>query len=144
MSVPLTFHHVGCVVANVDAGLATYNGALGARRHSRAFDVSAQGVRVCFVELGPGSYLELIQPTTSPSHIDRYAKIGFYHLCFLVDDLEAVTGTLGRQYVALAPFASEAFDGRRCQFLLTPERHLVELAEMTVPEFQAFFEASAA
>jgi len=142
LPLPLTFHHVGCAVKDLEAGLATYVGALGPRRRSRVFDVSTQGVRVCFVEIGPGSYLELIQASATPSPIDRYAKTGFYHLCFLVDDLGAVTGALAGGFVALPPFASEAFDGRRCQFLLTPESHLVELAEMTPPAFAAFFGAS--
>jgi hypothetical protein len=117
---------------------------IGTRRNTRPFEVSAQSVRVCFVELEPGHYLELIEPTTADSPLHRYTRTGFYHLCFLVGDLQEQMSSLERGYRAMPAFASEAFDGHQCQFVVTPESHLIEFAEMTSAAFAAHFNASLA
>lgn len=143
--IPLAFHHVGCAVREINRSLRTYGESLGSRRRSPIFRVASQGVRVCFLELAPGSYLELIQGDGDRSPVDRYYESGFYHLCFLVDDLTTATADLEtRQFRALPVFASEAFAGNKCQFLLTPEMHLIELAEMTPEAFASFFDENAA
>ncbi|HTR55129.1 MAG TPA: VOC family protein [Kofleriaceae bacterium] len=136
------FHHIGCAVKDLDASLQRYQALLGASaRRSRVFDVPSQAVRVCFVEIAPRSYLELVAATASPSPIERYCRTGFYHLCFLVGDLAATLAAIGREYRPLPAFESEAFGGRRCQFVVTPESHLLELAETTAESFASFFDA---
>jgi catechol 2,3-dioxygenase-like lactoylglutathione lyase family enzyme len=142
MTAPM-LHHVGCAVANLDASLAHYARLLGPRRRSPVYAVIAQGVQVCFIELAPGSYLELISATASPSPIDRYVRTGFYHLCFTVDALRAAVAGLGPKFRALPSFRSEAFADRRCQFVVTPELHLIELAEISADDFAATFAATA-
>jgi hypothetical protein len=127
----------------LEASLGTYVEMLGPRRRSRIFDVSSQGVRVCFIEIGTGAYLELIQGKGLSSPVDRYYRTGFYHVCFLVDDLAGTIAALDRRFRPLTSFPSEAFDGRKCQFLVTPESHLIELAEMAPGDFRSFFESSA-
>ena len=136
-------HHVGCAVADLDASLASYAQLLGPRRRSPVYPIASQGVAVCFVELAPGTYLELIAATATPSPIDRYVKTGFYHLCFTVDSLAAALAGLGPRFRALPAFRSEAFAGHACQFVVTPELHLIELAEITPAEFTATFAATA-
>lgn len=133
-------HHVGCAVRDLETSAATYL-HIGTRR-SRTFEVRSQAVNVCFIELGAGLYLELIEGTGEGSPIERYYRTGFYHLCFLVDDLERARAQLGREFRSLPAFESEAFDGHRCQFLVTPESHLIELAETTLEDFSRFFEAN--
>ena len=43
-------NHVGVATPSIEAGLALYRDVLGATRIGDAFDLPAQGVRVCFVD----------------------------------------------------------------------------------------------
>ena len=140
----LRLHHIGCVVNSIHAGIQTY-AALGFRRRTRDFEVSSQSVSVCFLELAPSTYLELIQPAAPKSLLNRFMSAGFYHVGFLVNDLDQAAHRLrDSRFAPLPPFASEAFDGNRCQFFVTPERHLIECAEMTPDAFASFFAESVA
>ena len=135
-------HHVGCAVQRLQTGVATYSGALGLRRRSRAFDVVSQNVQVCFLEIQDGFFLELVAPLDEKARQSSFVRTGFYHLCFLVDDLEAAGQRLRKgSFQPLTAFASEAFDGSLCQFFLTPERHLLELAQISGARFRDFLEA---
>jgi catechol 2,3-dioxygenase-like lactoylglutathione lyase family enzyme len=139
----VTPHHVGCALRDLAAGQATYANSLGLRRKTRAFAVSSQQVSVSFLELTPGFYLELVSPADEAANLANYLKVGFYHLCFLTDDLdEARTRLKARRFSALPAFESEAFDGARCQFFVSPERHLIELAGMSPAAFDRFFAAN--
>lgn len=136
----LTAHHVGCVTTNLVNGLETFYYLLSATRRTRIFDVTSQGARVCFIELVAGFYLELIQPSTKEIHGTKH---GYYHLCYLVENLNSSSTYLrSRSFVPFPTFQSEAFAGCRCQFLLTPQQHLIELAEMSPDDFTKMFDAS--
>jgi len=129
----------------MQAALATYAETLMIARRSRVLTVPGQGVDVCFLELSGDFYLELVAPHAGNSRLTNYLKLGFYHLCFLTDDLSETRAHLKeRGFTALPAFASEAFDGHSCQFFLGPELHLVEIAEMSGPEFKTFFTANLA
>lgn len=143
MIAELSLHHVGCAVRDLEASLRNYGRVLGGRRRSPVFDVTTQAVRVCFVELGSNVYLELIEGRGPASPIENYTRAGFYHLCFLVDNLAVAIGGLDRGFLPLPAFASEAFDGKLCQFVVTPESHLIELAEIRPSTFAEFFTATA-
>jgi catechol 2,3-dioxygenase-like lactoylglutathione lyase family enzyme len=135
-------HHVGCAVKDIDAAYSSYVDALGALRRTRALEVLSQNVAVCFIELRPGFYLELVAPLNDQARLANYMKAGFYHLCFLVDDLEAQQVKLeDKPFFAFPPFESEAFAGKPCQFFLNPQGHLIEFAEIGPSDFEAFFEA---
>lgn len=136
-------HHIGCAVANLNACQATYANALGMRRRTRPIDVASQEVRVCFVELADHFYLELVTPLGGNSKLARFLTIGFYHLCFLVDDMDVAKSHLKSQrFLPLQEFRSEAFAGGRCQFFLSPQEQLIELAEMSSKGFDEFFLAN--
>lgn len=137
------FHHIGCAVRDLEASLVHYRALLGSPPCSRVFDIPGQHVRVCFVELSPGSYLELIEGGEA-SPVGRYLAAGFYHLCFLVDDLDAAVASLvgtGRNsgWRPMPAFDAPAFGGHRLRYIVTPELHLVEFAEMAPSEFADFF-----
>jgi hypothetical protein len=134
-----TPHHVGCVVPTLSAGLSVYADGLGLVRRTAAIAVASQQVCVCFLELAPGFFLELISPTSAASQLTRYLRTGFYHLCFLVENLDAAAAHLsGRRFVGLPPFTSEAFANKRCQFFISSLEHLVELCETTPADFESF------
>jgi hypothetical protein len=127
-------------VADLEAGCRSYVDSLQLTRRTHSFLVESQGVRVCFLELAPHFYLELVSPATSRARLAPYLKVGFYHLCFLVDDLDAARERLkSRDFSSLPPFTSEAFDGARCQFFVNPQRHLIELAQLSAAHFDSLF-----
>ena len=70
---------------------------LGVTAIGTPFDLPAQGVRVCFVDL-PNSQIELIEPLgdDSPIHgfLAKNPKGGQHHLCFEVVDIIAARDEL--------------------------------------------------
>lgn len=135
-----TPHHVGCAVRQISESAITYARAFGLLRRTRTFDVMSQGVRVCFVELRERFYIELVEPLANPMVLSNFMKVGFYHLCFLVDDLGETRAFLKAQrFTAMNPFQSEAFDGGVCQFFLNPQLQLIEIAQVSATHFEEFF-----
>ena len=135
-----TPHHIGCAVEQLEAGYTTYAGGFGFTRRSSSFEIASQNVRVCFVELGEGFYLELIAPLNEKARLASFIKVGFYHLCFLVEDLSSARAHLSaRQFTELPAFTSEAFADNLCQFFVSPQSHLIELAQMPKKTFVDFF-----
>jgi len=90
----LRLHHVGIVVADVEAAARKYE-ALGFRNGER-FEVPAQGIVAIVYKAGPG-YIELIQPTDPEGPIGRFmAKRGegAHHVAYAVDDIESALARL--------------------------------------------------
>jgi methylmalonyl-CoA/ethylmalonyl-CoA epimerase len=140
-----TPHHIGCAVNQLENSCATYADAFDLTRRTRSFDITSQHVRICFVELANSFYLELITPLNDKARLASFFRIGFYHLCFLVEDLGAAREHLiAQRFFPLHAFESEAFDGNLCQFFLSPQKHLIELAQMSTPAFGEFFRANLA
>ena len=85
-------NHVGVATPSIDDSLAMYKAMFGAEPHGPAFDMPAQGVRVCFVD-APNSQIELIEPLGPDSPIVKFLEKnplgGQHHLCFEVPDIEA-------------------------------------------------------
>jgi methylmalonyl-CoA/ethylmalonyl-CoA epimerase len=85
-------NHVGVATPSIEQSVAMYRDLLGATATGAPFDLPAQGVRVCFVDL-PNSQIELIEPLgeNSPLHgfLARNPAGGQHHLCFEVPDIHA-------------------------------------------------------
>ena len=83
-------NHVGVATPSIDASVAHYRAVMGAEVVRDAFDLPAQGVRVCFVDT-PNSQIELIEPLGEGSPIAAFlAKNplgGQHHVCFEVPDI---------------------------------------------------------
>ena len=136
-------HHIGCAVKQLGNNYVTLAGAFSLNRRTRSFDIASQHVRVCFVELLDHFYLELIAPLNDQAKLKRFLEVGFYHLCFLVEDLDEAREHLRAQkFLALPAFESEAFAGSVCQFFVSPQTHLIELAQMSIKDFGEFFRAN--
>lgn len=130
MSIPLTLHHIGCAVRSIDEGLRLYTQAMGFSRVSPIVEVATQHVRVCFIETAPGVFVELVQGLSEASPVSGFLKRRqyYYHLCYSTPNVrESVAHLEGKSFRQLSIFASEAFGGSECAFLLTPELALVEL-----------------
>jgi hypothetical protein len=126
----MRFHHMGCVVKSIAAALPAYRAM--SSNIGEPILVASQKVRVCFVELSPGSFLELVEPASADSKVNSLLRESFtyYHAGFLVDDFdEAVRELVSQGATPLDAFHSEAFGGRRCQFFFNAALHLIELIE---------------
>jgi methylmalonyl-CoA/ethylmalonyl-CoA epimerase len=87
-------HHIGIVVADIDAAAAKY-GVLGFNDGER-FEMTEQGIIAVTYHAGPG-YVELIQPTDPDGAIARFmAKRGegMHHVAYRVSDIDDVLARL--------------------------------------------------
>ena len=64
-------NHVGVATPSIEKSVALYRDLLGATKIHDAFDLPAQGVRVCFVD-APNSQIELIEPLGPDSPIVKF------------------------------------------------------------------------
>jgi len=129
----LTFHHVGCLVENISAALETYGGTCLAQGASLpVVAVRSQKVRVCFLPVGNGTFIEFVEPDTDNAFLLRMLRrgINYYHVGYLCTDVEGcVKNLVGAGAHELVRFQSEAFAGRLCVFLMTSQQQVVELIE---------------
>ena len=135
----MRFHHVGYAVEAIEPYLKEFFEPLfGPCPVSPVYEDPIQRVRVVFVEVPPGTRIELVEPLDENSPVRRFIgdqRGGLYHLCFEVDDLDAeIARFRRRRCLPLTPPApAVAFGGRRIVFLMTPQRDLIELLESGVP-----------
>ena len=104
----LRLHHVGIVVADLDAGIASYE-AIGLRDGER-HEIPEQHIVAVTFRAGVG-WVELIQPTDAEGPIARYmAKRGegTHHVAYAVDDIDAAMGRLRKAGVRLIDAAPRA------------------------------------
>ena len=90
-------NHVGVATPSIEKSLELYRIMFGAEPHGQAFDLPAQGVRVCFVDT-PNSQIELIEPLGESSPIRKFLEKnplgGQHHLCFEVPDIQEAKSEL--------------------------------------------------
>ena len=84
-------NHVGVATPSLAKSVALYRDFLGATKIHDAFDLPAQGVRVCFVDT-PNSQIELLEPLGENSPITKFLEKnpagGQHHICFEVPDID--------------------------------------------------------
>lgn len=128
----LQFHHVGLLVEDIEESARQYGSVFGSGQVGEPIIVSSQQVKVCFIKNGVNSFLELVQPTGEDSVVSKLLKkrVSYYHVAYTVKNIpEAIASFEKLGYRAMEVFSSEAFGGRSCVFLFSPEAHLVELIE---------------
>jgi methylmalonyl-CoA/ethylmalonyl-CoA epimerase len=83
-------NHVGVATPSIADSIAHYRDVMGATKIHEAFDLPAQGVKVCFVDT-PNTQIELIEPLgeSSPIHgfLAKNPAGGQHHLCYEVPDI---------------------------------------------------------
>jgi len=124
-------HHVGCLTLDINKSIENY-AKMGFGNVSEIYSISEQKVRVCFVETGDKVYVELIEfSEDNPTLMAIYKnKNRYYHVGYLVDDFkQAVEELVSQGYYLVNEFSSEAFQGKSCAFLYSPELQLIELIE---------------
>jgi len=95
-------------------------------------DMEADHVTLVLKDASPRLEVQLLKyhrpEALADPAIGRLDRVGFNHICFAVDDLDAVVETLVDHGMTLLNDIME-FDGRRLVFVAGPERITVELAE---------------
>lgn len=90
-------NHVGIAVPSLEEAMETYRTLYGATDITTPFDMPAQGVKVCFVNL-PNSQIELIEPLNEDSpiwnFIQKNPKGGQHHVCFEVEEIHAAVAAM--------------------------------------------------
>lgn len=85
-------NHVGIATPSIPDSIVFWRDSMGATKIHEAFDMPAQGVKVCFVDT-PNTQIELIEPLGEDSPIHGFLaanpKGGQHHLCFEVPDIHA-------------------------------------------------------
>jgi len=128
-------HHVGYVVADLDAGVAAL---------ARTFDVTvthrevmeAQGVEALMCE-GTGGAVELIRPLDPEGAIARFMEKrgeGFHHVAMAVPDLDATLAALGGRGVELIDARGRIGLGGHLVAFLHPRSTLGVLTELIQAE----------
>lgn len=126
------FHHIGVVVADIDATAAHYVRA-GYEKSESVFD-PIQNVSLCFLRKAGMPTVELIFPVDETSPAARILKkvgVSPYHCCYLVKDIDAAVRELeAMDYVAkFAPVEACALENRKITFLYNRDVGLIELLE---------------
>jgi len=128
----LEFHHVGLLVDSLEASVHHYAALFGKENISDVTQIHSQRVNVCFVKIAPERFIEIVEPIGEGSPVYKLLKkrISYYHIGYKVDDIAGtVTKLEGLNYKPMTYFNSEAFGGKKCIFLFSPEAHLIELIE---------------
>ena len=90
-------NHIGVATPSIDQSIAIYRDLLGATEIEEPFDLPAQKVRVCFVDL-PNSQIELLEPLGEDSPIAKFLEKnpagGQHHVCFEVPDIHAAAAEM--------------------------------------------------
>jgi methylmalonyl-CoA/ethylmalonyl-CoA epimerase len=127
-------HHVGIVVPKLERVVSQYAKAFEFQETTLPFDDKAQRVRVAFVRVGDGTWLEFIEPVNADSPVSRFlekTRGGYHHVAFEVADLDAAVQEweASRAVVVCRPVIG--FEGRRVAFLFPnlPPNLLTEFIE---------------
>ncbi|WP_414901032.1 methylmalonyl-CoA epimerase [Sphingomonas flavalba] len=85
-------NHIGVATPSIAESVAHYRAVMGAEVVREAFDLPAQGVKVCFIDT-PNSQIELIEPLGADSPIAKFLEKnplgGQHHVCFEVPEIHA-------------------------------------------------------
>jgi len=135
--------HIGLVVKSLSESAEMFR-LLGFHEITQPEPDPIQKVSACFVNLrnGQGVYIELLEPTEESSPITNFLKRGggLHHLCFEVDNIEALSNVLREnEFKIVCPpvdcvgydrsFGRECTEVSRIAFFLLPNRTLIEFIQ---------------
>ena len=140
----LRLNHIGLVFPKISDVTEVFR-ALGLSEMTAPEPDPVQKVSASFIAAGDGQdvYIELLEPTEDSSPVTKFLKKtggGLHHLCFEVDDIEAVAEKLTVKgfHMVCEPvecvgydrsFKREPSQPSRIVFFLLPNRILIELLQ---------------
>jgi methylmalonyl-CoA/ethylmalonyl-CoA epimerase len=113
-------HHVGIVVPNLEAAVASYAGEFELQETTLPFDDQAQRVRVAFVRVSGDVWLEFIEPAGADTPVTQFlakTRGGYHHIAFEVADIDAAVQEFEAARAVVVCRPVEGFEGRRVAFL---------------------------
>lgn len=130
-------HHVGIAVASIEKTLVFHTQALNMSQVTDVIDDKILNVKVVLLAINgqpiESCLLELVEPTISPSPIDKILKQNnhLYHYCIEVPSLEEALKLARKNHavIALPPTPAALFNGRPIAFVWTPTKYLIEFLE---------------
>jgi methylmalonyl-CoA/ethylmalonyl-CoA epimerase len=132
MNAGLCFHHIGCLTENIEISIANYVKDFGFNLPNQIFTITNQQVKVCFIEIGPNSFIEFVEPMGDNPSLKKIlkSKNPYYHIGYLTSDItNSINDLISCGYFLVNRFHSEAFNNKECAFLYSTEMHLIELIE---------------
>lgn len=111
-------NHVAIVVPEIEGALSFWHDALGLELH-HVEDVPSQKSAVAFLPIGE-SEVELVKPTSDDSGVAKFLADkgpGMHHLCFEVDDIDAMLVELKAKGVRLINETAQVLPGRKMAFI---------------------------
>ena len=143
-SIELALHHIGVVIPKIVDAAKTFE-ELGLVIRTDPVPDPIQKVSASFVRVDcrNETYIELLEPTDITSPVAKFLTSrggGLHHLCFEVDDIEAVVIKMQRKgYRMVCPpvecigydrnFKRNPVKPSRIAFFLLPNRLLIELLQ---------------
>ena len=132
----LILHHYGFLTHNTVDWLAENELLLGNPfRVCGTIKIRSQKVNITFLQQAAGAvFTELIEPWEDNAKLQKMIKKGItvYHTGYLAatGQFDEVLSSFQEKGIhALAPFASEAFEGKRCVFVITRNVGMIEIIE---------------
>lgn len=114
----LKIHHVAVVVPEIEGALGFWQSALGLPL-AGVEDVPAQKASVAFLPAGE-SEVELVRPLEGDSGLAKFLAEkgpGLHHICFEVDDIDAMLQDLQARGVRLINPQALVLPGRKAAFI---------------------------
>lgn len=111
-------NHVAIAVGDVEGALKFWRDALGLQVH-KIEDVPSQKAQVVFIPVSE-SEVELVKPTSEDTGVAKFLAEkggGMHHLCFEVDDIDAMLVDLKAKGVRLIDEAARTLPGRKMAFI---------------------------
>jgi methylmalonyl-CoA/ethylmalonyl-CoA epimerase len=134
MAIIKKLNHIAIAVDDISAALDFWENALGIKL-DHIEDVPAQKAQVAFLPVGD-SQIELVQPTAGDTGTAKFLQSrgpGMHHLCFEVDDIEAMLVNLRAKGIRLINEEPLELEDRRMAFIHPKSANgvLIELYEIT-------------
>ena len=124
----MKIHHIGIACSDIEEALADFSRYHPIVKRSEVVYDELQKAELCMVYTDTGLDVEFI----AGEQVARLVKkgISYYHLCYEVDDLDAVLSeSVGKGAMIISePKPAVLFDGRRVAFVYLPYG-LVEFVE---------------
>ena len=128
----MKFHHIGIAVREIEKTAAVYVQG-GYKQSVTTFDPE-QNVNICWLTKNGMPTVELLAPVDDTSPVCKtLEKNGVipYHICYIVDDIEATVGELRKMKYVIVVKTVEAPAIHNCKvcFLFNKNVGLIELVE---------------
>jgi catechol 2,3-dioxygenase-like lactoylglutathione lyase family enzyme len=129
----MVLHHIGVVVDSLAEAIPLFRVWLHVTPVGEIVEDRTQFARVQLCIMDENTLLELVEPL--PGYEEAFHKVGDFHLCFTVPDLDAEMSRLHAlgAVVIHRTEASPLFDQRRLSVLATHSGQLLELLEEQAP-----------